>query len=109
MQVYSDLVASWISRGFTLRYSGGMVPDVHHILAKGGGVFCNPASTAAPEKLRLVYECAPLAFIVEAVGGSSHDGKGSMLDQTITSTATRSKVCLGSRDLVEESIPAMKA
>jgi hypothetical protein len=41
------------------------VPDVHHILAKGGGVFCNPALTAAPAKLRLVYEAAPLAFILE--------------------------------------------
>ena len=64
-QVYSELVASWIARNFTLRYTGGMVPDVHHILAKGGGVFCNPASAATPAKLRLVYECAPLAFIIE--------------------------------------------
>jgi fructose-1,6-bisphosphatase len=42
-----------------------MVPDVHHILAKGSGVFCNPCSEPAPAKLRLLFECAPLAFIVE--------------------------------------------
>ena len=36
-QVYSDLIASWIARNFTLRYTGGMVPDVHHILAKVWG------------------------------------------------------------------------
>ena len=42
-----------------------MVPDVHHVLAKAGGVFCSPASAAAPAKLRLLYECAPLALIVE--------------------------------------------
>ena len=65
LQAYSELVSSWIGRNFTLRYTGGMVPDVHHILAKGGGVFCNPASAAAPAKLRLVYETAPLAFILE--------------------------------------------
>jgi hypothetical protein len=35
-RVYADLVASWIEAGFTLRYTGGMVPDVHHIIAKGG-------------------------------------------------------------------------
>ncbi len=36
--------------------------------AKGGGVFVNPASSSAPPKLRLVYECAPLALIVEVRG-----------------------------------------
>jgi fructose-1,6-bisphosphatase len=50
-----------------------MVPDVHHILAKGGGVFCSPGSTAAPPKLRLLFEAAPMAFIVEAAGGASLD------------------------------------
>lgn len=34
-------------------------------LVQGGGVFCNPKSPSAPEKLRLLYECAPLALIVE--------------------------------------------
>ncbi|GAX80179.1 hypothetical protein CEUSTIGMA_g7617.t1 [Chlamydomonas eustigma] len=108
-KAYSELVSSWISQGFTLRYTGGMVPDVHHILAKGGGIFCSPESVAAPAKLRLVYECAPLAFIVESAGGSSFDGEGSMLDQQIMSTSTKSIVCLGSRDLVQQSIPAMKS
>lgn len=70
-QVYSELVSSWIGRNFTLRYTGGMVPDVHHILAKGGGVFCNPASATAPAKLRLVYETAPLAFILEVISWHS--------------------------------------
>ena len=32
---------------YTLRYSGGMVPDIHHILTKGGGIFCNPRSPSA--------------------------------------------------------------
>ncbi|GIL44984.1 hypothetical protein Vafri_2418 [Volvox africanus] len=62
---YAALVRRWTEAAFTLRYTGGMVPDVHHILAKSSGVFCNPCSEAAPAKLRLLFECAPLAFIVE--------------------------------------------
>ncbi|KAL0021416.1 hypothetical protein WJX79_003939 [Trebouxia sp. C0005] len=41
---YQQLVQYWMSNKYTLRYSGGMVPDVHHILTKGGGVFANPVS-----------------------------------------------------------------
>ncbi|KXZ51024.1 hypothetical protein GPECTOR_14g264 [Gonium pectorale] len=62
---YMALIQRWIQAAYTLRYTGGMVPDVHHILAKGSGVFCNPCSEAAPAKLRLLFECAPLAFVVE--------------------------------------------
>lgn len=36
---------------------------------QGGGVFCNPASPGAPAKLRVLYECWPLAFVIEAAGG----------------------------------------
>lgn len=64
-QAYAALVNRWIEAQFTLRYTGGMVPDVHHMIAKGHGIFCNPCSTSAPAKLRLLYECAPLALIVE--------------------------------------------
>mmetsp|Transcript_24258 Transcript_24258/g.53024 ORF Transcript_24258/g.53024 Transcript_24258/m.53024 type:complete len:306 (+) Transcript_24258:97-1014(+) len=104
---YSKLVHSWIDQNFTLRYTGGMVPDVHHIIAKGGGVFCNPKSASAPPKLRLAYECAPLSFIMEAAGGLSHDGTGSLLDRVIGATSERCVVCLGSKLLVEQSIPAL--
>lgn len=64
-QAYRDLMFGWLSRGHALRYSGSMVPDVHHILTKGEGVFCYGASSASPSKLRLVFECAPVAFVVE--------------------------------------------
>uniref|UniRef100_A0A7S0S0I6 Fructose-bisphosphatase n=1 Tax=Chlamydomonas leiostraca TaxID=1034604 RepID=A0A7S0S0I6_9CHLO len=108
-KVYAALVDDWIAKAFTLRYTGGMVPDVHHIIAKRGGIFVNPASQSAPPKLRLVYECAPLALVIEAAGGMSHDGHGSMLDRTIQTTADRTIVCLGSSDLVAQSMPAMQA
>lgn len=57
-------------RRYTLRYTGGMVPDVYHILIKNKGVFTNVSSKNAKAKLRLVYECAPIALVVEAAGGA---------------------------------------
>jgi len=104
---YKALVDAWIVQGCKLRYSGGMVPDVHHVLAKGGGVFCNPTSPAAPAKLRLLYECAPLAYIMEAAGGASHDGTGSILDLNIADSGARSQIALGSKAQVEQCLPAL--
>lgn len=49
---YREQVARWMGGRYTLRYSGSMAADVHHILNKGGGVFCNPASLTSPAKLR---------------------------------------------------------
>jgi len=68
---YKALVDYWIEKKYTLRYSGGLVPDVYHILIKGGGVLSNASSKAAKAKLRLLYECAPIALLVEAAGGAS--------------------------------------
>ena len=106
---YRALVDTWIARGYKLRYSGGMVPDVHHILAKGGGVFCNPASARSPAKLRLLYECAPLAFVVEAAGGASHCGRGSVLDLPVNGTGAKATIAVGTREDVETCLEAMRA
>ena len=74
---------------------------------QGGGIFCSPKSPSAPPKLRLLYECAPLAFIMEAAGGASHSGAGSILDQVISSSEQRSVISLGSKHEVEKSIPSL--
>lgn len=109
-KAYSDLVTDWMSQRYTLRYSGGLVPDVHHIIAKGGGVFCNPASSAAPAKLRVLYECLPLAFCIEAAGGASLGaaGSGSALDHKLVGHDDRSGICLGSVAEVEKCRAAME-
>lgn len=77
-------------------------------MTAGGGVFCSPASESAKPKLRLLYECAPLAFVVEAAGGASHDGRGSMLDQKIDAVDKRTPISLGSPKLVKQSVAALK-
>ena len=103
---YRTLVSYWIENSYTLRYSGGLVPDVYHILHKGGGVLSNASSPSAKAKLRLLYECAPIALIMEAAGGmscacSSESGEdcgpGSVLDIPITDLDKRIGVCFGSK------------
>ncbi|CAL8468441.1 g7981 [Coccomyxa elongata] len=101
---YRNLISQFILENFTLRYTGGFVPDVHHILIKGGGIFLNPVSPSAPAKLRLLYECAPLAFVVEAAGGASSNGTESILQLSITSLDLRTPISIGSKEQVQKSL-----
>lgn len=70
---YAALIQSYISDKYTLRYSGGLVPDVVHALVKGHGVYVSPVTAASKAKLRRLYELAPLALIVECAGGRAVD------------------------------------
>lgn len=101
---YAALVNYWITNAYQLRYSGGMVPDVYHIFAKSRGVFTNISSPKCHAKLRLLYEVAPLGFIVECAGGSAiEEGseQRSVLDIVIDNTDHRMGVCFGSKKEVE--------
>lgn len=75
---YRSLVqAAMFEEKCTLRYSGALVADVHRILSAGGpAAFLCPGSPGAPPKLRLLFELAPLAFVVAAAGGGADDGRG---------------------------------
>lgn len=59
------------------------------IMVKGKGIFVNPASAAAPAKLRVLYEVGPIAYLIEKAGGKSSDGEGSALDIKIPHTEVR--------------------
>ena len=101
---YAALVQYWITNAYQLRYSGGMVPDVYHIFAKSRGVFTNVSSPKCPAKLRLLYEVAPLGFIVECAGGSAMEEgceQRSVLDIVIDNMDHRMGVCFGSKKEVE--------
>ncbi len=77
---HKELVDSLFNEGYRLRYSGGMVPDLHQILLKGGGLFSYPGTTDKPEgKLRKLFEVFPFAFVYETAGGSAIDDKGRAL------------------------------
>ena len=68
---YMSLLQYFIRNQYTLRYSGGLVPDIYHILVKGQGIFTNAPSPTAKAKLRLAFEAAPIALLVEAAGGAT--------------------------------------
>ncbi|EWM23906.1 sedoheptulose- -bisphosphatase [Nannochloropsis gaditana] len=73
---YKQLVDFWIAERYTLRYTGGLVPDVYHVLIKGKGVVTNVVSAAAKAKLRLLYEAAPIALVMECAGAASCTAPG---------------------------------
>ncbi len=87
-------------RPFKARYIGSMVADVHRTLVKGG-IFIYPHSSQYPSgKLRLMYECNPLSFLVEQAGGIAIDGKGRVLDIKPEAIHQRTPIYLGSRQNV---------
>jgi sedoheptulose-bisphosphatase len=107
---YMALFNYYLANQYTLRYSGGLVPDVYHILIKGQGVLINACSPKAKAKLRLLFECAPIALIIEAAGGASCVCSSefaepcepiSILDVVATDMDKRIGVCYGSRAEVE--------
>ncbi len=80
-----------------VRYVGSLVADFHRNLL-GGGLFAYPANTKSPEgKLRLLYECNPLAFICEQAGGSAITGSRRILDVLPTALHQRSPYFVGSK------------
>lgn len=86
---------------YQLRYTGGMVPDVNQIMVKGKGVFVNVNSKNTKSKLRMLYEVAPIGYLIEKAGGRSSEGEKSVLDVPITSTEQTSQVAFGSADEIE--------
>jgi fructose-1,6-bisphosphatase I len=86
-----------------------MVADIHRNLIKGG-IFIYPTSTAYPNgKLRLLYECNPMAFLIEQAGGKASDGYSCILDIPVDSLHQRTAIFIGSAKMVETAEEMMKA
>ena len=89
-------------RPYSHRYIGSMVADMHRTLLKGG-IFIYPADKSSPKgKLRLQYECNPMAFIIEAAGGKSTWGGGNIMDIQPTELHQRTPVFIGSKKMVDK-------
>ncbi len=88
-------------RAYSSRYIGSLVADFHRTLLYGG-IFMYPADNKDPKKphgkLRLLYECAPLAFICEQAGGLASDGTRQILDIEPQELHQRSPLFIGSRE-----------
>ncbi len=79
------------------RYIGSLVADIHRNIMSGG-IFLYPADTNAPRgKLRLLYEAAPLALVVEQAGGAAFDGTTDILDIAPTELHQRTPLIIGSK------------
>ncbi len=106
---YQSAINNYLSfikdqKGTTQRYIGSMVSDFHRNLLKGG-IFIYPGTKANPKgKLRLMYECNPLAFIAEQANGKATTNGESTLDIKPDHIHQREEVTLGSKEMVNNFI-----
>jgi fructose-1,6-bisphosphatase I len=90
-------------RPYALRYIGSLVADFHRNMIKGG-IYIYPTTSDSPKgKLRLLYECNPLAFIVEQAGGKASDGYKRILELKPESLHQREPLFIGSYDMVAKA------
>ncbi|MBK7030359.1 MAG: class 1 fructose-bisphosphatase [Bacteroidales bacterium] len=91
------------NRPYNTRYIGSLVADVHRNMLRGG-IFIYPGNQKNPVgKLRLLYECAPMAYIIEQAGGKASDGFTPILDIEPYDIHQRSPLFIGSRKMVEKA------
>ena len=89
--------------GLTSRYTGSLVADFHRNLLKGG-IYCYPGTEGTPNgKLRLQYECNPLAFLAEQSGGMATDSINSIMDLQPTELHQRCPLFIGPKRLVKQA------
>lgn len=86
--------------GCMARYIGSLVGDFHRNLLKGGVYLYPPTRKSQDGKLRLLYECYPLAFVIEQAGGKACDGQEIILDMVPRQIHQRSIIYLGSDELI---------
>lgn len=100
---YQRLVTRYMADKYTLRYSGGLVPDVVHALVKGHGVYVSPVTAASRAKLRRLYEVLPIALVLECAGGRAVDPADGtdVLARPAADTDERSGLVCGNADEVE--------
>ncbi len=95
-------------RPYSSRYIGSGVADIHRNLINGG-IYIYPTTTKSPNgKLRLLYECNPLAYILEQSGGKATNGEKRIMEIDITELHQRTPLFIGSANMVETAMDFMK-
>ena len=106
---YCQIEDDATDRPYSSRYIGSLVADFHRNLLKGG-IFIYPSTAKSPSgKLRLLYECNPLALIIEQAGGHASDGQRRILELTPTSLHQRTPLFIGSAQMVTKAEEFMRA
>lgn len=91
------------NRPYSARYIGSLVADFHRNLLKGG-IYIYPATQKAPDgKLRLLYECNPLAFLIEQAGGKASNGEKRIMEIDPTELHQRVPYFIGSKNMVKKA------
>ncbi len=99
---YCKSVDKASNRPYTGRYIGTTIADFHRTLIKGG-IYLYPNSSLAPNgRIRLCYECNPMAFLIEQAGGKSTNGKQATLDIEPKDIHQRTAFYIGSKKMVEK-------
>lgn len=99
---YCKTIDTTENRPYTSRYIGSMIADFHRNLLKGG-IYMYPSTCKAPNgKLRLLYECNPMAFLVEQAGGKASNGSERVLDIDPVQLHQRIPFFAGSSNMVEQ-------
>ncbi|RSL89693.1 hypothetical protein CDV31_015818 [Fusarium ambrosium] len=100
---YMNLVTQFISEKCTLRYSGGLIPDLFHALVKGHGVYISPVTATSKAKLRRLYELLPVALVIECAGGQAIDPETGLriLDTPLKGCDDRAGLVCGTSEEVE--------
>ena len=89
-------------RPYTSRYIGSLVSDFHRNIIKGG-IYFYPSTSKSPNgKLRLLYECNPMAFLAERAGGKASDGFNRILDIKPSKLHQRVPFFCGNKDMVDK-------
>jgi fructose-1,6-bisphosphatase I len=97
---YAQVEDKATNRPYTSRYIGSMVADIHRNLIKGG-IYMYPTTSSSPNgKLRLIYECNPMAFLIEQAGGIASDGLNRILEIQPTALHQRVAIFIGSEKMV---------
>lgn len=112
-EIWEDWTKKYIDslkqkREKSLRYVGTLVADAHRTMLKGG-IFLYPGDKKNPKgKLRLLYECFPMAYLFEQAGGIATDGEQRILEKTPSELHERSSLIIGSKIDVEEVLKFKK-
>lgn len=108
-QIYRQIINKFIDGKYTLRYSGGLVPDFVHCLIKRQGVFISPVTSDAKAKLRLLYEISAISLITELASGKAVDENGNRLtEMKINKMDQRSGLICGSVNEVDKFVQLQK-
>ncbi|KAH6856174.1 hypothetical protein B0I37DRAFT_333457 [Chaetomium sp. MPI-CAGE-AT-0009] len=107
---YMSLITGYVAQRYTLRYAGGLVPDVVHMLVRGEGLYASPVTARDGPKLRRLYELCPLALVVECAGGSALDPATGfrVLDLEVENCGEKGGVVFGGYEAVGEAVEALR-